>query len=98
MRKFFVFVLGMITGVVLFCVISYFVANKQGGIATIINPGLTVFDEPGQVLPYKSFQISQVLPGGNALVYAAENSNESFYLTCPIAYIFSPSSGGYYDE
>lgn len=98
MKKIFVFILGMITGVILFCVISYFVVyvNSKGRNYNI--PGLTMFENAGEILPYKSFEVFQVLPSGGALVKASTQANEKYFITSPMAFILPPQSGGYYDE
>ena len=103
MKRVFVFLLGMIAGALLFAGISYMIVyrpwlDSDSEIMDNYIPGLTMFEEPGDVLPYKSFEVLQVLYNGNALMHASEFTNETRFINCPIVYVFSPKTGGYYDE
>ncbi len=64
MNKFLIYVLGIITGVILAYAFS---ANRSGnsGIA-----GLEMFEEPGDTMEYRQFEVLQVAESGCALAYA----------------------------
>ena len=98
MKKIFIFILGMISGIILFCICSYLLVKKPGGTASLLNPGLTVFDEPQLELPYKEFEVMQVLADGSALAHASNEPDKRYMESCPIVFIFSPQNGGYFDK
>jgi len=101
MKRIFVFLLGMLAGAVLFAGISYLVVyrpwNEPDSAFLDYVPGLTVFEEAGEEMPYKSFEILQTLYNGNALVNASKDRNETRFINCDIVYMFKPETGGYYD-
>lgn len=100
MKRIFVFLLGMLAGAVLFAGISYLVVYRPWADSDSFDyyiPGLTVFEEAGEVMPYKSFEVLQTHYSGNALVHASKNVNESRFLNCDLVYMFKPETGGYYD-
>ncbi len=64
MKKILIFASGVITGVVLTVLLLYAVARLQNGAMN----GVTYFDNPGDTVDGKSFQVFQVLEKGAALV------------------------------
>ena len=82
MKKGLVFFLGMITGAFL-CIAIFAVigALKQNDIGSSVNPdaGITMFEKVGDELPYKEFQVLQVLPNGNALMNTKERPQSSLF-------------------
>lgn len=98
MKKIWTFILGMITGAILFCLASYCITYKPWSKSPMLIPGLTIFETAGDVLPYKSFEVLQVLPNGSVLVKSSKYNNESSYISCPISYMLAPQTGGYYDD
>lgn len=40
---------------------------------------ITFFDEPGDILPYRSFKVYQVLTDGFAIAYASEDVNNKYW-------------------
>lgn len=99
MKKGLVFFLGVLTGLLIFFLISLFVARKNGQFGEQHIPGLTIYEEPGAQLQFKSFKVLQVINGG-ALVYASNSAKISDYLyySCPVAFLLPPATGGYYDD
>ncbi len=66
MKKWLVYVLGIITGIVLTIVFAFYVnLSKNSGII-----GLELFDEPGDYMEYSQFEVFQVVTDGCALAYA----------------------------
>lgn len=66
MKKWVVYVLGIITGMILTVVLAYCVnlSNNAGVI------GLELFDEPGECMDYSQFEVFQVVESGCALANA----------------------------
>lgn len=63
-KKIFVFLLGVLTGVLLTFAIA-FIVNK----ANSTDSGLSFFDQPGEVMDVKSFEVFQALNNGAALAW-----------------------------
>ncbi len=87
MKKWLIYVLGIITGIVLtfafaFCVSMF---NKPENI------GLEMFEAPGDYMEYSQFEVFQVLESGCALARA----DESFG---PIVFIIPNESQQFYDD
>lgn len=85
MKKWLVYVLGIITGVILTFVFAFCVnLSKNSGII-----GLEMFEEPGDYMEYSQFEVFQVIDSGCALAHADEslsaivliipNENQKFY-------------------
>ena len=66
MKKFLIFVLGVITGVVLTFLFSYYVGTSS-------NDDVTWFESPGDVIQEKTFEVFQVLDESSALVNGRSN-------------------------
>lgn len=62
MKKGLIYILGIITGVLLTIFISGFIAGYQG------KSGVSYYDEPGEVLSFRSVTAFQALSQGTALV------------------------------
>lgn len=85
MKKWVVYVLGVITGMILTVALAYCVnlSNNAGVI------GLELFDEPGECMEYSQFEVFQVVGSGCALANADDsfgsvvlimpNENQRFY-------------------
>lgn len=85
MKKWLIYVLGIITGIVLTFAFAFCVnLSKNSGII-----GLEIFEEPGENMDYSQFEIFQVLESGCALanadntfdvtVFIIPNENQQFY-------------------
>lgn len=91
MKKWLIYVLGIITGVVLtvgfvfalaFCVNMH---NKSGIV------GLEMFDEPGEVMDYSQFEVFQVVDAGCALANADDDFGS-------IVFIIPDDEQKFYDD
>lgn len=62
--------------------------------------GLTVFEQPGEVIPAASFEVFQVLPNGNALAFKGEpKSYGTGYNYLGMAVLFlADEDSHYYDD
>lgn len=66
MKKWLIYVLGIITGIILTFAFAFFVnRSNNSGIS-----GLEIFEEPGEIMEYSHFEVLQVLEHGGALAYA----------------------------
>ena len=77
MKKFLIFLAGFISGVVFLLLLSLIIAGGNSDPAKI--PGLTLFEQPAEVIPSDSFEVLQVVSGGNALANAGEKSYGGSY-------------------
>lgn len=85
MKKWFIYVLGIITGIILTFVFAFCVnlSNDSGII------GLELFEEPGDYMEYSQFEVFQVVESGcalahtddsfGAIVFIIPNENQQFY-------------------
>lgn len=71
MKKIWIFLAGMGTGIVLLFVILMVIAKVN-------NSGVTTFQEPGEVIEGDAFEVFQVLPSGDALAYVQESYSFEF--------------------
>ena len=85
MKKWLIYVLGIITGIVLTFAFAFCVnLSKNSGII-----GLEMFEEPGEIMDYSQFEVFQVLESGCALanadntfdatVFIIPNEKQQFY-------------------
>ena len=103
MKKGLIFFIGMIAGVVLTIVLAYFINNNS----TIINgenntitwyqdPGVTLFDEPGEPMKVECFKVFQCLDNGTALAQSAFSKEWPLFGESVV--LFPPTNNGaYYD-
>lgn len=87
MKKWLIYVLGVITGIVLTCAFSFCVnlSNNSGII------GLEMFEEPGEYMEYTNFEVFQVLDSGCALA----NADDIFDVT---VFIIPDDKQQFYDN
>lgn len=70
MKKWVVFLLGMIAGGVLTLVVMVILA--MGANTNANNNGVTLFDQPGECLNAKAFEVMQVVDNNHALAHEVE--------------------------
>lgn len=97
MKKIWVFIAGVGTGMVLLFVILIIIAKVN-------NSGVTVFEEPGEVIEGDAFEVFQVLPSGDALAWGQEKfstdrNGKNNYISNHVV-VLLPSNEGkmYYDD
>ena len=108
MKKGLIFFLGMIAGAILTVGILYFIGTGNnsnagnGGFSSYAygDPGISLFAEPGDVLPQKSFRVFQVLPNGTALAQTSEKLKVeyNFQYGDPIVLLLPSDNNSYYDD
>ena len=89
MKKWMLFVGGIVTGIVLTFLFLFAVAAFQGNSGN----GATYFEKPGQVIEGTSVQVFQVLEPGAALVHA-QSDRSDLYLGA--VYLITNDEGKYY--
>ena len=87
MKKWIIYVLGVITGIILTFVFAFRVnlSNNSGII------GLEMFEEPGDYMEYSQFEVFQVVESGCALAHADESFGS-------IVFIIPNESQQFYDD
>ena len=87
MKKWIIYVLGVITGIMLTFAFAFYVnlSNTPGII------GLEMFEEPGDYMEYSQFEVFQVVQSGCALAYADESFGS-------IVFIMPNESQQFYDD
>lgn len=79
MKKYVVFILGFVSGAaVLFLVLLMVAAGMKSDSHTTKIPGLTLFDQAGEVMTSPSYEVLQVVGGGNALANASSGHGTYF--------------------
>lgn len=100
MKKWLVYVLGIVTGIVLtfvaLLVIDKVISSKD---PIESDPGLFLFDTPGEVMNFKSFEVFQVLNNASALANASEKAKEPYsYVGGTVVYLLPEPKVAYYDD
>ncbi len=96
MKKIWVFLGGIVTGMVLVFAILFMISRCSNNI------GLTYFDEPGDIIEGDAIEVFQVLPSGDALAWMKECHNigdEEMYTHTSIVVMLPCSKRkAYYDN
>ena len=100
MKKWLVFVLGVVTGFFLAIAIAFILNMKATNSTESINEsenndGITYFKEPGDIIETKSVEVFQVLAEDAALVRC---ENERGFYHGPICLIVNDEGKYYYDD
>ena len=100
MKKWVVFLLGLISGVVLTLVTMVILA--MGANTNANNNGVTLFDQPGECLNAKAFEVMQVVDNNHALAHEVEWNEilESYVPTASGLLVLVTNDNGeyYYDD
>lgn len=108
MKKWVVYVLGVVTGFLLTIVIAFFSNSIQGkesnsnviGSETTVeeesDDGVKMFDKPGDIINEKSLQVFQVIAENAALVRGKDKGYDIY--TGPIYLLINHDGKYYYDE
>ena len=90
MKKWFIFIGGVLTGIVLMILVAFaYSANKSGR-----SNGMTWFEKPGDVIEVNSFKVFQVLYDDAALVHGKSHKNYDIFSGA--VYLLTNESGKYY--
>ena len=94
MKKGLIFVLGMITGCLLTCIVLFFIGRTM---AASEETNVTYSEQPVTFTEASKFEVFQVLENG-ALAHCEEHSYGSSSFFGPIVYLMSDGQNLYYDE
>lgn len=94
MKKFVVFILGFISGAIALLGVLLLIAKGMSNSPTTID-GLTLFEQPSEVMTSKSYEVLQVVAGGNALANA--ESDYGTYYGMVVLFLADENSN-YYDD
>ena len=97
MSKTLSFILGIITGVILTIVTLFIIAKATGAGQGTSDDGITMFEQPGDIIPAKKFEVLQVVPNG-ALAKSEETKYGVSMFTGPIVLFLSDGQNTYYDD
>ncbi len=92
-KNFFIFLAGLVTGVVLTIVMAMAVAGLSGA----SNDGLSMFEERGEMMPETSYKVFQALDDTHALANAISNEKYGLY-NGMIGMIIGDEGTHFYDE
>lgn len=97
MSKALSFILGIITGVVLTLVTLFIIGKAIGASQGATDDGITMFEQPGDIIHAKKFEVLQVIPNG-ALAHSEETKYGVSSFTGPIVLFLSDGENTYYDD
>ena len=103
MKNFFIFVVGFLTGTLLTIVVLALAAgsNSTNGNPTkgkFINDGVTLFEEEGECISTKAFEVFQVLDSGEALAHEVEQHYGRWISTDLLVLLLNEDGASYYDN
>ena len=90
MKKWLIFLGGVVTGVVLTFLFAFLFSTSHSN----SNNGITWFEKPGDVIEVKSFKVFQVLDKDAALVNGA--THEEYDIYSGAVYLMTTEEGKYY--
>ena len=96
MNKTLSFFLGLITGVVLTILTLFIIGKAMSAGQGTSDDGITMFEQPGDIIPTKKFEVLQVVPNG-ALAHSEEKEFGVSTFTGPIVLLLSEGQNTYYD-
>ncbi len=98
MKNFLIFLAGFVSSIICLFLISLAVASGANDDPQGI-PGLTMFEQPADIIPSDSFEVLQVVTGGNALANAGEKSYGGNYTYYGMVVLFiADENTHYYDD
>ena len=98
MKNFLIFLAGFVSGIICLFLISLAIASGSNDDPQGI-PGLTMFEQPADVIPSDSFEVLQVVSGGNALANAGKKSYGGSYTYYGMVVLFiADENTHYYDD
>lgn len=90
---------GIIIGILLTTAYLYLTAGDSIHERRVKIDGITMFAEPGNTMPFKSFEVFQVLPNGAALAYGTEKTEAQYSFEYEATVYLEPMDGvSYYDN
>ena len=93
MKKFLIFLAGFISGIVFLFIVSLIIAGVNSNPEKI--QGLTLFEQPDEIINSPSFEVMQVVEAGNALAKA--KGDYGMYTGMVVLFIAGENTH-YYDD
>lgn len=84
------------TGVVLTILTLFIIGKAMSAGQGTSDDGITMFEQPGDIIPTKKFEVLQVVPNG-ALAHSEETEFGVSTFTGPIVLLLSEGQNTYYD-
>ena len=100
MKKIWVYLLGVLTGIVITVIVLAIIGvamNAKNDPSTRMTNGMSFFDAPGDVIDETSFKVFQALGDGAALVEGKGDGFSTVYLGIK-ALLYNEEGTPYYDE
>lgn len=97
MSKTLSFILGIITGAIITIATLFVIAKATSVGQGSSNDGMTMFEQPGDIIPAKKFEVLQVVPNG-ALAKSEDTQFGVSSFTGPIVLFLSDGQNTYYDD
>lgn len=98
MKNFLIFLAGFVSGIICLSVVSLAMVSGSNDDPQSIH-GLTIFEQPADVISSNSFKVLQVVSGGNALATAGERFYRNEYLYNGMVVLFlADENTHYYDD
>lgn len=97
MNKTVSFILGLITGVVLTILTLFIIGKAMSAGQGTSDDGITMFEQPGDIIPAKKLEVMQVIPNG-ALAHSEDTRHGISTFTGPIVLFLSDGQNTYYDD
>lgn len=94
MKKFLLFLAGFISGAAVLLGVLLLIAKGVENNSSRIQ-GLTLFEQPGEVMTAKSYEVLQVVDGGNALANAESGYDTYFGM---VVLFLADENTNYYDD
>lgn len=94
MKKFLIFLAGFVSGIVFLLIVSVIIANGNDEPTDI--SGLTMFEQPAEVIDSPSFEVFQVVSGGNALANAYDEGLDMHFGM--VVLFLANENAHYYDD
>lgn len=91
MKKIWVYLLGVLTGIILTFLLSAIIVTVKGNSDPAYMSGLTLFEEPGDVMNDSGYEVLQDLVNGTALA----NSKDDIVMT---VLLWNQEGNSYYDN
>ena len=97
MKNVLIFLAGFVSGIICLVFISLAVVSNSDDPQSM--PGLTLFEQTADVIPSDSFEVMQVINGGNALAKAGEELYGGGYSYYGMVVLFlADENAHYYDD
>lgn len=90
MKKIWIFILGILTGIVVTFLTLMIIANAN-------HNGMTFFDQPGQIMDYTSFKVMQSLGSNAALANGKTDEFDDIYPGLTVL-LYNENNETYYDD